>query len=358
MANGTGNTGASARARPFLALTPLLLAGIVLSVLIAVRPGPGFAQAVIWPTLTGGPPVVIAHRGASGLRPEHTLEAYDLAIDQGADWIEPDLVVTRDHILVCRHDRYLSTTTDVRDRPEFADREVTKTVNGVARTDWWAEDFTLAELKTLRARQPFEGRSRDFDGRFKIPTFDEVIALAKSRSTKERIIGVIPETKQPGALTALGHDVAGLLVDALTRADWTSARSPVIVQSFEPDLLKTLMTRLSVRRAQLVFAVPNDTGGARSNIPLEDLFMYATAVGAQKLLTVDRSGRPSTFVERAHALGMPVFAWTYRDDVPPADKVDPKRELERAFRLGIDGVFTDFPATAVDVRRRLVSERR
>ncbi len=331
------------------------LGALLLSMLALGEPSVARGNTVIWPTLNGGPPEIIAHRGASGLRPEHTLEAYDLAIDQGADWIEPDLVVTRDGILVCRHDRYLSTTTDVSERPEFANRRATKTVNGVARTDWWAEDFSLVELKSLRARQPFTGRSKAYDDRLTIPTFEEVIALAKRRSTPARTIGIIPETKQPGALTALGFDIADKLIRTLSRAGWTDESAPVIVQSFEPTILQTLMLRLPVRRAQLVFAIGAGSGAPRSNIPLEDLFSYATAVGAQKLLTVDRNGKPTDFVASAHALGLPVFTWTYRDDDRPADGADPRMELERAFRLGVDGVFTDFPATAVDVRRRLAT---
>ena len=173
--------------------------------LLAVMTMPPVHASPGWNTLTGQPPVIIAHRGASGERPEHTLAAYSLAIEQGADFIEPDLVMTKDGVLIVRHDRYLSTTTDVSAHPEFADRRVEKE----GRQDWWAEDFTLEEIKTLRAVQPREGRAKDYDGQFEIPAFEEVLALrAKASEETGRIIGVYPETKHPAAPAALGLDPA------------------------------------------------------------------------------------------------------------------------------------------------------
>jgi len=295
-------------------------------------------------TLTGGRPMVIAHRGASGERPEHTIAAYALAIEQGADAIEPDLVMTKDGVLIARHDRYLSTTTDVSERPEFADRRMVKTTGGVDREDWWAEDFTLAEIKTLRAVQPRPDRSQEFDGLYDIPTFAEVITLAK-----EAGVVVYPETKQPAALMALGLDMEAALLAALDAAGWTAADAPVYIQSFEADILVSLDAKIAVPLVQLVYGEPASEA-LRSNLPLEPIAAYADGVGAQKTLLFDAAGEPTTFVADAHRLGLFVHGWTFRDDQPPADGADIVAELQRAYNAGLDGVFTDFPSTAVDVR--------
>lgn len=315
----------------------------------ATAPGPATPLAGAWPTLSGAAPLVIAHRGASGERPEHTLSAYDLAIAQGADFIEPDLVMTADGVLVCRHDLYLSTTTDVASRPEFADRlRIGVTYDG-PREDWWASDFTLAELRSLRAVQPYPGRSPEFDGLETIPTFAEVVALAIRRSEElGRPIGVYPETKSPGHHAAIGLDMVEPLIAALADAGWTGSDAPVFVQSFEPEILQTLNARIDTPLVQLVFPDP-DTG--RANIPLETLAAFADGVGPNKLLVVDATGTETDFVAQAHALGLAVHPWTVRDDAPPADGADVRTELDRLFALGVDGVFTDFPATAIDVRR-------
>ena len=162
-------------------------------------------------------PLIIAHRGASGLRPEHTLAAYELAIDQGADFIEPDLVPTKDDILVARHENEIGGTTDVAAHPEFADRRVTKSIDGQAVTGWFTEDFTLAELKTLRARErlpQLRPANTAYDGRFTIPTLTEIVALAQRRSAKTgRTIGIYPETKHPTYFAAIGH----LVIDNANR---------------------------------------------------------------------------------------------------------------------------------------------
>ncbi len=295
-------------------------------------------------TITGGPAIVIAHRGASGPLPEHTIAAYELAIEQKADFIEPDLVLTKDGVLIARHDRYLSTTTDIADHPEFADRRTTKLQYGEPREDWWAEDFTLAEIKTLRARQPLPSRGTGDDGRFEIPTFEEVIAVAKAGG-----VGVYPETKQPGALAALGFDMEAALLAALETAGWTGAAAPVYVQSFEPEILISLNEKIDVPLVQLVYAIEAD-GGYRSNLPLADIPAYADGVGAEKSLLVDDHGELTDFIARAHALGLFVHAWTFRDDVTPPDGAPIDAELRRVYAAGVDGVFADFPATAVEVR--------
>ncbi|MGF1464381.1 MAG: glycerophosphodiester phosphodiesterase family protein [Maricaulaceae bacterium] len=308
-----------------------------------------------YPTLGGKPPIVIAHRGASGLRPEHTLEAYALAITQGADAIEPDLVMTQDGVLIARHDRYLSTTTDVAERPEFADRRVTKTdpITGQSRTDWWAEDFTLAEIKTLRAVQPFEGRSTAYDGQFSIPTFIEVLDLiAATKAQTGRTIIVYPELKAPTALAAQGVDPVPVFIETVRSRELDQADSAIFVQCFEPGALERLNAAIDSPLVQLVVprAWLDPSAPIEPNIPLDQIATYAEGVGAAKDLIVTPSGQPTRFAGQAHGEGLVVHAWTLRDDRPPEDQVDITTEIQRLFRLGVDGVFADFPATAVDAR--------
>ena len=322
-------------------------------------------NAAQWRSLTGDAPLVIAHRGASGYLPEHTLEAYALAMEQGADVVEPDLVLTKDGVLVARHDRYLSTTTDVADHPEFADRKrANANPNGAPREDWWVDDFTLAELKTLRARQPFEGRSKEFDGLYEVPTFDEVIELV-NRTNKEtgRTVGIYPETKHPGYFLSAGLDFEAPLLSSLEA--WVAG--PVFIQSFEPEILKRLNGKTDATLVQLVYEA---TPGAGSNIPLQDISQYADAVGPSKNLLLPLEGGQSAFLKTAHDLKLHVHPWTFRDDVPN-DVIDwskapsttdlasseIERELQLFFSYGVDGVFTDFPDTAVRVRSEMASQQ-
>ena len=288
-------------------------------------------------------PLVIAHRGASGYLPEHTLAAYELAIEQGADVIEPDLVFTRDGVLVARHDRYLSTTTDVADRPEFSSR---RRMEGLRR-DWFVDDFTLAELKMLRARQSFEGRSTEADGLHEIPTLQEVIDLVRRKQAAgSGSVGLYPETKSPAHFRDAGFDFATALVDVLEANDLPNPSIPVIVQSFEADVLRDLSVRTDLRLAQLVR--PKNRAEANvPNIPLETIATYADGVGAMKFLLVTRSGADSGFVARAQALGLFVHAWTFRDDALPPLEPDAASEYDRYIALEVDGLFTDFPDTAL-----------
>ncbi len=332
-----------------------------------------------WNTLTGNAPLVIAHRGASGYLPEHTLEAYALAVDQGADVIEPDLVITKDGVLVARHDRYLSTTTNVADKPEFADRKrANADENDAPRNDWWVEDFTLAELKTLRARQPFEGRPKDFDDLYEIPTFTDVLALAAEKAeAASRPVGVYPETKHPGYFQSIGLDFEAPLLAALDGF----AAGPVFIQSFEPAILKRLKGKTDAALVQLVY---EETAGAGPNISLEAIATYADGVGPAKNIVYPGREYESAYVLRAHRLGLVVHPWTFRDDrqnpsidamvglvvgspsetavgepetpLNAADwmdallKVKTETEYEVFFGMGVDGVFTDFPDTAINVR--------
>lgn len=296
-------------------------------------------DAPAYPTLSGERPIIIAHRGASGTLPEHTIEAYTMAIEQGADFIEPDLVMTNDGVLIARHDRYLSTTTDVSDRPEFADRKrVQETPNG-SRDDWWAEDFTFDEIKTLRARQAYPGRSKAFDDQFEIPSFDEVVALAAASN-----VGLYPETKAPSHHAAIGLDMVAPLLDALD-----GVQAPVFIQSFEAQILRELAPQTEFNLVQLYTGDPR-AGLAGFEPPLEEVAAFADGVGPYKILLWSEPGAPSDFVERAHALGLAVHPWTFRNDNLPEGISTPEAELQAYWAIGVDGLFTDFPETAVNAQ--------
>ena len=186
------------------------------------------------------PPLVIGHRGASGYLPEHTLEGYALAIELGADFVEPDLVATKDGVLIARHEPNMINTTDVKDRPEFASRKRKAVVDGAEEEGFFASDFTLAEIRSLRAVQAFGDRSQAFNGLFQIPTFDEVIALAKQKAREVgRTIGVYPETKHPTYHQSIGLPLEDRLLNALRRAGWNRADAPVFIQSFETPTSST-----------------------------------------------------------------------------------------------------------------------
>lgn len=299
-----------------------------------------------WATLDGGPPLVIAHRGASGELPEHTLAAYERAIEQGADVIEPDLVVTRDGVLVARHDAYLSTTTDVAGRPEFADRR--RDLFG--RSDWWVMDFTLAELKTLRAVQPMEDRPDTFDGQFEIPAFEEILALVDRYEEEcSCVIALEPEVKHPAEFAAAGLDPLPLLNAALLENGLYDEDAAIVVQSFDPGFLIRMNAVAPVRLAML-YSSPDEPGYDMDGYPLDAVAQFADAIGANKALLFNEDGSESGFVAEAHALGLEVHAWTVRDDREPVVGETVEDELRALYGLGVDGVFTDFPATALRVR--------
>lgn len=209
----------------------------------------------IYPTLSGKAPLVIGHRGASGYLPEHTLEAYKLAITQGADFIEPDLVATQDGILIARHEPNITSTTDVSERPEFANRKTKRKVDGVEEEGWFASDFTLAEIKTLRAKQPVAERDQSHNGKFSVPTLAEIIALAKTEGKKaKRVIGIYPETKHPTYHNELQLSLEDRLLSELAKHGYTKKNSPVVIQSFEVSNLKYLRGKTQVRLVQLIDA--------------------------------------------------------------------------------------------------------
>jgi glycerophosphoryl diester phosphodiesterase len=314
-------------------------------------------------------PLVIAHRGASGYRPEHTLAAYELGAKQGADYIEPDVVATSDGVLVVRHENEISTTTDVAAHPEFAGRRTTKTIDGVALTGWFTEDFTLAELRTLRATERLPSLrpgNTAFNGRYRIPTLQEVIDLRRRLSRRlDRPIGIYPEVKHPAYFRSIGLPLERRLLRTLRRNDLHRRRAPVFIQSFEADSLRRLNGMTKLRLVQLL--------GAPAPAPdppaLRRIARYADGIGPSKEYVVPvgpdgASLEPTGFVRRAHRAGLLVHVYTFRrenaflplelrsgpDPAAPGRIAD---EYERFFELGVDGVFSDHPDTAVRARRRL-----
>ncbi len=288
-------------------------------------------------------PLVIAHRGASGYRPEHTLAAYELAIEMGADFIEPDLVITRDGVLIARHENDISGTTDVIDRPEFRSWRRTKWIDGREVTGWFTEDFTLAEIKTLRARERLELRDQRFNGMFEIPTFQEILDLARWRN-----VGVYPETKLPSYFRSIGLPLEEPMVEALHAAGFQGPDAAVFLQSFEMGSLKLLKTLIDLPRIQLL------DDGAHTMATLEglaEIAAYADGIGPNKRLIVPAGpdGRllpPTSLVEDAHRAGLLVHPWTFRSDpvfLAPDYEGDAAREVEHFLELGVDGLFCDFP---------------
>jgi len=307
--------------------------------------------------------LVIAHRGASGERPEHTIESYRLAIEQGADYIEPDLVSTRDGVLIARHENEIGGTTDVAQHPQFATRRRTQIIDGEAMTGWFTEDFTLAEIKTLRARERLpELRPQNcaFDGLFTIPTFDEILQLAADTNRRRGAaprIGVYPETKHPAHFAAVGLPLELPVLDALRRYGYDAEGSPVFIQSFDPRNLRQLRTQTALPLVQLLEHELSD---------LAEIANYADAIGIAKSLA------SAAGVAAAHAVNLKVHVWTFRAEneflpedlraggragLPPAPAAhgDLDAEIRRYLSRGIDGFFVDFPAAGVRARDAYIS---
>ncbi len=288
-------------------------------------------------------PLVIAHRGAPGYLPEHTAEGYDLAIRMGADYIEPDLVFTKDGHLIARHDHYLSTTTNVADHPEFADRKTVK--DGHEGADWFSEDFTLAEIKTLRARQAMEKRSHATDGLFEILTFAEVIAVAQGRTSMQgNPVGIYPETKLPSYFESLGYDFEVAVLGELQKSGWGKPGSPVFIQSFEDGILRSLRGKTGLPLIMLL--------AEAEGVNMADIATYADGIGPSKALLVNKDGTSSGWVEAAHAAGLKVHPWTFRSDQLPDTFANAQAEYDFFIDLGIDGLFSDF---ANDARAALLA---
>lgn len=311
------------------------------------------------PALAQTHPLIIAHRGASGERPEHTRAAYDLAIRQGTDYIEPDLVMSQDGALIVRHENEIGGTTDVAARPEFADRRATRTIDGETLTGWFTEDFTLAELKTLRARErlpELRPANTAFDGQDPILTFDEVLDIAAAAG-----VGIAPELKHPTYFAALGLPMEDAFVAVLERRGLTGADAPVIVQCFEVGPLQRLHTRISTPLLQLVASGsgpadrPDLTYTAMTTQQgLADIAAYAGWIGTDTALIEPTPGTPTTLITDAHTAGLKVAAWTFRAEnafLPVVDRLgtDPaahgklRERLARFAAYGLDAAFMDQP---------------
>ena len=357
-------------------------------------------------TLDGNPPLVIAHRGASGQLPEQTLEAYARAVELGADVIEMDLVSTKDGVLIARHDPNLAISTDVAKHPRFASRKKTIKVDGETQTGWFSNDFTLAEIKTLGGISTDPERPQDFNGKFKIPTFQEIIDFAKAKSKETgRTIAIYPETKNPTYFRDLGLPMEDKVIAAINAAGWNSKTAPIYVQSFEPGSLKYMKAKgLNTRLIQLIdgdgidmktgamtYAVPVDRpyewtkAGDKRNFDvmvtpagLAEIKTYADGIGPWKRyivsikgsigsdgkpLDVNKDGKindadatsvsPTTLVADAHKAGLFVHPFTFRNESRrlAADyNKDGRNEYAVYYKLGVDGVFTDFPDTAIAAR--------
>jgi glycerophosphoryl diester phosphodiesterase len=366
-------------------------------------------------TLNGQAPIVIGHRGASGDRPEHTLASYKLAIERGADFIEPDLVVTKDGILVARHEPEISGTTDVANRPEFADRKTTKILDGAPTTGWFVEDFTLAELKTLRAIERLPFRNQTFNGVFEIPTLDEIIALVKQTELDTgKKIGIYPETKHPTYFEQKGYNTSQLLIDNLVKNNFTDPNR-IYIQSFEVSNLKELHSTImpnagiDIPLVQLLdaydvaddgtllyedvnarpydFTVAGDTrtyGDLQTAAGLAEIATYADGIGPWKRMivsvkTVDANNdgkpddlngdgvindadkvtlAPSSLIQDSHAAGLLVHPYTFRNEaryLASDYKGNPELELRQFIGLGVDGFFDDFPGTGDLVRDQITA---
>ena len=381
-----------------------LAATAVLCLAACGSTGPGSPGKLL--TLDGRPPLVIAHRGASGYLPEQTLEAYARAIELGADVIEMDLVSTKDGVLIARHDPNLAISTDVARHPAFASRKKTIQVDGETQTGWFSNDFTLAEIKTLGGISTDAERPQEFNGRFKVVTFQEIIDFAKARSKETgRTIAIYPETKNPTYFRELGLPMEDKVIAAIDAAGWNSKTAPIYVQSFEPGSLKYMKSKgLNTRLIQLIdgdsvdmktgavtFAVPSDRpydwtrAGDKRNFDamvtpagLAEIKTYADGIGPWKRyivsikgtigadgkpVDVNKDGKindadatstaPTTLVADAHKAGLFVHPFTFRNESRrlAADYGGQGRnEYAMYYQLGVDGVFTDFTDTALAAR--------
>lgn len=355
-------------------------------------------------TLNGRAPLVIGHRGASGYLPEHTLEVYTLAIRQGADFIEPDVVSTKDGVLIARHEVNITATTDVADHAEFANRRTTKVIDGITEEGWFADDFTLAEIKTLRAIQRVPFRPQQFNGRFEVPTLQEIIDLARTWSTRRgRPVGIYPETKHPSYHQGVGLPLEETLVELLEANGFNRSDSPVIIQSFEVANLRQLRRLTRVRLVQLLDAAdialdgtvvanqpydfvvggdPRTYADLLTDAGLVEVKTYADGIGPWKRYIVSVAGfdldgdgsaddvngdgavndadttrlPPTDLIARAHAAGLFVHAYTFRNEsafLPSGYGANPIEEYLQFYCLGLDGLFSDFPDTAVTARHIL-----
>lgn len=322
-------------------------------------------------------PLVIAHRGASGELPEHTLAAYARAIAQGADYIEPDLVMTKDGHLIARHENEIGGTTDVAQK--FPQRKSVRLIDGQYIEGWFSEDFTLSEIRSLRARERLPFRSQAQNGQFRVPTFDEVIQLVQAQSkAQKRVIGIYPETKHPSYFRSIALPLEPALLQTLQRYGLNHKEAPVYIQSFEVSNLQALRAQTPVRLVQLIeeSGVPADQmllepGEAPVSYSsmitpagLNQIRRYADGIGPYKrLILPDAGGRlmpPTDLVRDAHAVGLQVHPWTFRSDesyLHDNHFGDPSAEYAAFFDAGVDGIFSDFTAHAVAARKAWLAQR-
>jgi glycerophosphoryl diester phosphodiesterase len=373
---------------------PVLLATFCAALVVMFIAGCGGNDDDNFATLNGKAPLVIGHRGAAGFLPEHTLEGYKLAIEQGADFIEPDLVMTKDGVLIARHEPMLDGTTDVATKFP-ASRKATRMLDGESTTAYFANDFTLAEIKTLGAVQARAGRPTQYNGLYKVPTLDEVIALAKAEGTRVgRTIGIYPEVKHSTYMAGIfGVNVfEDALIAKLHAAYGNTADAPVFIQSFEVSNLQYMRTKTTIKSIQLIDADDVNADGTMSLVApyrqpydfvvkgdprlfsdlmtpagLDFVKTYATGIGPWKPYlaktiddATDRNGDGKVtindrrvigstgVIEAAHARGLLVHTWTFRNDASGYGFADPKAEMQFYMKLGVDGVFTDFPITGVE----------
>ncbi len=355
--------------------TPQISTAIALfaSLLLTLTPSVTQSQTRL-ATLDGKPPLVIAHRGASGYLPEETLEAYARAIELGADVIEMDLVSTKDGVLITRHDANLAISTDIAQRPEFASRRKSVMVDGELQTGWFSHDFTLAEIRTLGAISTDPERPQQFNGLYKVPTFQEVVDLVKSHSARGgRSVAIYPETKHATHFRLLGLPMEDKLIAILDAAGWNSKQAPVLVQSFEPGSLQYMRSKgLKTRVVQLIgggrpydWTVAGDSRNyafMTTAAGLADIKTYADGIGPWKGMVIGSNtsatpGPPSRLVADAHAARLFVHPYTFRNEqrrLAPAYQGNPQLEYLAFYRAGVDGVFTDFPDTAIAARAQFL----
>lgn len=377
----------------------LAVAGLVSSLALVACAGKNFNAA---PTAANWPPMptLIGHRGVPALRPEHTLASYTKAIDDGADIIEPDLVSTKDGVLVARHENAIAilnadgtvheATTDIIDRPEFASRKATKIIDGNVVTGWFTEDLTLAELKTLRAREripTIRPANVAYNGQFQVPTFQEVIELAKSKSIeKGRTIGVYPETKHPTYFKSIGLPLEKRLIDVLALNGWNSRDAPVFIQSFEVANLKEIRGMTTARIIQLLSSGgrPYDFVAAGANekrlyvdlvtpAGLKEVATYANGIGPSKdmviRVTSGTLATPTALVVNAKAAGLVTHIYTLRPEnaflpgslkkAPTTDNTargDSIAEIQTFLQAGVHGFFTDDSAVGQEAIRTFLKK--
>ena len=309
-------------------------------------------------------PLIMGHRGTAGHRPEHTRSSYELAADMGADFIEPDLVPTKDGKLIARHENDISETTNV--ATKFPDRKKTKIIDGNSVTGYFTEDFTLKEIKTLRAKERLAFRNHSFDLKDEVLTFEEVIEIVRSAAKKQkRTIGIIPELKHPTYFKSIGLDPVPAFVKLMKSNGYDKSSSAAIVQCFELGTLKELKKQIATRLLFLFddpkskpadFAASKDRrtyGDLLTPAGMKEIAQTAQILGPAKLMLIKPDGTSTGLIELAHANKLLVVPYTFRDEkefIVPQAKGDAQAEYKLFFKLGVDGLFSDFVDSAIKAK--------